>query len=281
MRTIKRLTGLLVTTALAVTALGACGRSDVTMPLTGEEHIRIGIRTALPGVGLMLDDGTPTGFDVDVAAYVAWKLGYSPYEIEWVPVYGGTREDALQEGLVDMVVAAFSITDQRREVVDFAGPYFYDGQDLLVRADDVTIAGPQSLDGKTICTVGDTVSETRIRQIVGDRATVVTRETYAECMPMLVSGEIDAVTTAGLMLAGLASQDEYFGLTRLVNNRFSQEAYGIGLPKGSKLACQEINAALGKMMADGAWSTFINRHTAGADYQIDETMNPPRLEECR
>ena len=114
--------------ALAATLLTGCGGDD-------DDKITVGIKFDQPGLGLKTGD-TYSGFDVDVARYVAKELGFDADQITFKESPSPQRENLLQSGQVDMVVATYSITDTRKEKVDFGGPYFVAGQDLLVRADD-------------------------------------------------------------------------------------------------------------------------------------------------
>ena len=116
---------------VCVFAVSACGADE-----TGK--IRIGIKFDQPGLGFK-KNGTYVGFDVDVAKYVAKKLGYSEDQIVWKEAPSKQREAMLQNGDVDFIVATYSITDERKKVVSFAGPYFVAGQDLLVRKDETSI----------------------------------------------------------------------------------------------------------------------------------------------
>ena len=134
-----------VIAALAAVActmsLAACGADE-----TGK--IRIGIKFDQPGLGFK-KSGTYVGFDVDVAKYIAKKLGYSEDQIIWKEAPSKQREAMIQNGDVDMILATYSITDERKKAVSFAGPYFVAGQDLLVRKDDNSINGPEDLNAVT------------------------------------------------------------------------------------------------------------------------------------
>ena len=79
--------------------------------------------------------------------------------------------------------------------------------------------------------------------------------------------------------AGFAAQDAYQGQLKLVGDPFSEEKYGVGLPKGSE-RCEDINAAITKMIDEGAWEEAINSNTEGADYSFDAELNPPEPEPC-
>ena len=138
--------------ALAALAAVACTMSLAACGADESGKIRIGIKFDQPGLGFK-KSGTYVGFDVDVAKYVAKKLGYSEDEIVWKEAPSKQREAMLQNGDVDMILATYSITDERKNAVSFAGPYFVAGQDLLVRKDDHSINGPEDLNGKRLCSV--------------------------------------------------------------------------------------------------------------------------------
>ena len=135
--------------ALAALAAVACTMSLAACGADESGKIRIGIKFDQPGLGFK-KSGTYVGFDVDVAKYVAKKLGYSEDEIVWKEAPSKQREAMLQNGDVDMILATYSITDERKNAVSFAGPYFVAGQDLLVRKDDHSINGPEDLNGKRL-----------------------------------------------------------------------------------------------------------------------------------
>ena len=163
-----RLTVLAAASALVLSACGG-GDSGDDAPAAGETEgggaegsITIGIKFDQPGLGLQ-DGSEYTGFDVDVARYVAGELGYGEDQIEWFESPSAQRENLLETGQVDMIFATYSITDARKETVDFAGPYFVAGQDLLVAADNEDITGPEHLEGKRLCSVPGSTSAQRIK----------------------------------------------------------------------------------------------------------------------
>ncbi|MHA7275104.1 glutamate ABC transporter substrate-binding protein [Arthrobacter sp. Hz1] len=267
--------------AVAALALSACGGGDDsgdTASEAGSDTIRIGIKFDQPGLGFD-EGGEYSGFDVDVAKYVAAELGYEEDQIEWTEAPSANRENLLSTEEVDMIFATYSITDERKETVDFAGPYFVAGQDLLVRADDDEITGPETLAGKNLCSVAGSTSAARINEEFGADANLVEQPSYAECVSLMGGGQIDAVTTDDIILAGLASQEANAGQFKVVGNPFSEENYGVGLTKGSDL-CEDINAAIVKMIDDGSWEAAITANTEGADYTFNAELNPPEPAAC-
>ena len=133
------------------------------------------------------------------------KRGYSEDEIIWKEAPSKHREAMIQNGDVDMILATYSITDERKKAVSFAGPYFVAGQDLLVRKDDNSINGPEDLNGKRLCSVTGSTSAATVKEKFASEVQLMEQPGYAECATALFSGIVDAVTTDDIILAGLAS----------------------------------------------------------------------------
>lgn len=275
MRTKKR--ALVAAAAAAMFVLASCsGGGDNN---SDGNKINIGIKFDQPGLGFK-DGDTYSGFDVDVARYVAGKLGYKEDQINFVEAISKNRETMLEGKQVDMIFATYSITDERDKVVDFAGPYFVAGQDLLIRADDTSITGPESLAGKNLCSVSGSTSAQRVKDEFdsGEGINLVEQPGYSECLSLLQNGQVDAVTTDDIILAGLAAE-EGSGSFKVVGNPFSEENYGVGLPQGSD-QCKAINDAIQSMIDDGSWQKAIDDNTKGTGYTPNSKLNPPTLREC-
>ncbi len=284
MRT-RRHAGAATLAALTALTLAACGGGEVggdggeeTGGSGGGDTIKIGIKFDQPGLGYQ-DGSEYTGFDTDVARYVADKLGYSEDQIEWVEAPSANRETMLQTGQVDMIFATYSITDERKEQVAFAGPYFIAGQDLLVAADNTDITGPETLEGKNLCSVTGSTSAQRIKDEYAKGVQLVERPGYAECVTALTAGQVDAVTTDDIILAGLAAQDANKGKVKVVGNPFSEEYYGVGLPQDND-TCEDINAAITSMIEDGSWEKAVKANTEGTGYTPNADLNPPTPDAC-
>jgi len=279
----RRMGAAVAAAALGLT-LAACGSdagdtgSDASS--SGDaaaSGLKVGIKFDQPGLGLK--KGTEyTGFDVDVAKYVAKELGTEAADITWVQAPSAQRETLIETGQVDMVVATYSITDARKEKVSFAGPYFIAGQDLLVRADDTSITGPDTLDGKKLCSVTGSTSAQKVKDTY---PAVQLQEfaTYSECLPALANGGVDALTTDDTILAGFAAQPEYKGKFKVVGKPFSEENYGIGLKKGDTATCEKVNAAITKMISDGSWQKALDANLGPAGYKPG-AGNPPTPAAC-
>lgn len=273
-----RRTGAIMAVAALGLGLAACGSdSGGSGGSGGGKGLKVGIKFDQPGMGLKQGDKY-TGLDVDVAKYVAKQLGTDEGDIEFIQAPSAQRETLIETGQVDLVVATYSITDKRKEKVGFAGPYFIAGQDLLVRADDSSITGPDSLDGKRLCSVKGSTSAQNVQKKVPG-VNLQEFGTYSECVAALVAKGVDALTTDDTILAGYASQDQYKGKLKVVGKPFSEERYGIGLKKGDTALCQKVTDAIKKMIDDGTWQKIVDDNLGPAGYKPGPG-NPPTPDAC-
>ncbi len=207
---------------------------------------------------------------MDVATYVAKKLGYEENQIEWKESKSADRETMLQRGDVDFIAATYSITPERQEKVDFAGPYLLAHQDVLLRADDDKIKSPEDLNDARLCSVTGSTSAQNVKEKLAPKAQLQNYPTYSACLTGLQNGAIDALTTDDSILAGYASQSQFKGKFKLGGFKMTNENYGIGVKKGSDLK-DKINKALEEMVADGSWDTAVKENFGPANYK-----NEPR-----
>ncbi|GAA4820633.1 glutamate ABC transporter substrate-binding protein [Streptomyces ziwulingensis] len=252
--------------ALALTAT-ACGGddSDDSGSSGGGDKIKIGIKFDQPGLGQKTPQGY-AGFDVDVAKYVAKKLGYTEDQIEWTESKSADRETMLQRGDVDFIAATYSITPEREEKVDFAGPYLLAHQDVLIRTDDSSIKAPEDLNSKKLCSVTGSTSAQNVKDKLAPKAQLQQYPTYSACLTGVQTKAIDALTTDDSILAGYAAQSQFKGKFKLGGFKMTNENYGIGVKKGSDLKTK-INDAIEAMVSDGAWQKAVDANLGPAGYK--------------
>ena len=241
--------------------------------------IQIGTKFDQPGFGLANLEGTPEGFDVEIAKIIASELGIDEGSIEWIETPSAIREEVLINDEVDMVAATYTINDERAERIDFAGPYYVAGQALMVRTEDAeTITGPEDLDDPSIrvCSVSGSTPSENIREYLASEDQLTLFETYSECADSLRNNQVDVVTTDNVILLGLVDQSD--GAFTLVGEQFTDEPYGIGVQDGDVEFCQFINDTLEAAAEDGryleAWES-----TAG-DIAGAGTPELPELQPC-
>ncbi len=237
--------------------------------------ITIGTKYDQPGFGLLNPNGVPEGFDVEIGKIIAAKLGIEPEQITFVETVSANRESFIQNGQVDIVVATYTINDARKQLVDFAGPYYEAGQDIMVAAGNpLGIQGPDDLAGKNVCSVEGSTPAENIRTNYPE-AQLTLFDVYSKCADALTNGQVDAVTTDNVILTGLvAGNPDGF---ELVGNPFTKEPYGIGLQLGDTEFRTFINETLQESFDDGSWAAAWDR-TAG---QITgtEAPEPPTIDQ--
>ena len=202
---------------------------------------------------------------------LAASLGIEPEDITWTETISDNREPFLTSGEVDLVVASYSITDERRQVVGQAGPYYVTGQQLLVAADS-DIDSLDDVKGTEVCSV---TGSTSLENIEAEGATPRGFDTYSECVEKVLDGTVAAMSTDGTILAGYAAQNE--GELKVVGDEFSEERIGVGYSIDRPEMCQWIVDTLTAAEDDGTWDTAFEA-TLGASGV--ETPDPPAMDEC-
>ncbi|WIX88067.1 glutamate ABC transporter substrate-binding protein [Amycolatopsis sp. DG1A-15b] len=262
----------LLGSALLLVTVSACGPAKVSPAdslvtrASAADHLTIGIRFDAPGLSEHTIDGRFVGFDVDVATFVASELGVPAKDITWRETTSATRETDLTSGAVDLVVASYSITDKRKQVVSFAGPYFTTGQDLLVRRTSADIAGPEALNGRRLCSVTGSTPAQQVKDKYAQAVQLVEYPRYSDCVTALLAGQIDAVTTDAVILAGYVARDPE--LLKIVGKPFSKESYGVGLRKDDTQGVTAVDDAIRKMISSGEWLRSLNANIGPSGYQL-------------
>jgi glutamate transport system substrate-binding protein len=251
------------------TASGIIGKAE-------NGSLKFGVKADQPGLGLQTGSAYE-GFDIEIAKIIAKGLNVPDSGIQYVTTVSANREPYIQQGNVDVVVATYTINDERKTKVNFAGPYFVAGQDLLVPTNS-TITGPEQLAGKKVCSVTGSTPAKRIQENYKD-AQLQLFDAYSKCITALAGGQVDAVTTDDIILAGYAAQPQYAGKFKVVGKPFSEEPYGIGVKKDDKAGCEKINEILKASVADGSYKAAWDK-TLGASGTPAPTLDESKLTNC-
>ncbi|MEV7195609.1 glutamate ABC transporter substrate-binding protein [Streptomyces sp. NPDC093510] len=246
--------------------------SDVLKKAQKAGKIVIGAKDDQPYLGFKDSGGKRSGFDIEIAKMVAADLGFKPDQIEFKTIDSGVRETTISKGDVDLYVGTYTINDERKKQVGFAGPYFMAGADLLVREDDKSVTGPDSVKGKKVCSI---VGSTPLQEIKKSKygAKTVELAKYSECVQQLINKEVDAVTTDDAILKGYAAQQPK--ALRVVGKPFTKEPYGIGMSKGDKALRDAVADAVEAHQKNG---DYKKAYDATLGLSGSEFNEPPALE---
>jgi glutamate transport system substrate-binding protein len=282
MRTIRLMAASLAAVALVATACGDSDDDGTVSPggqstettagrpsfaagstmanLQNKGKIVIGVKFDQPGLGQKNPvTNKVEGFDVEIAKQVALgifggNINDIESKIEFRESITANREVFLENGTVDMVVATYTINDARKQRIDFAGPYYVAGQDIMVKANDNTIKGVNDLAGKKTCSVRNSTPAKNIQDRV-PTADLTLFDQYSDCVQALRDNRVQSVTTDNSILLGFvaASPTDF----KIVGNKFTDEPYGIGVKRGDDAFRNYINDRLEAIYANGEWAKLF------------------------
>ena len=210
-----------------------------------------GTRTSFLFSQLDETDGAVRGFDAGLYQLLARYILGDESAYELTQVDSSTRESVLQGGQVDAVFATYSITDARKEVISFAGPYYTSRQAVLVKAGNEDIAGVEDLGGKIVATQAGSTGPDILAEYAPEDVEIEEFETDQEARAALEQGRVDAyVTDYTLLLNAIVKNPDTY---EIAGDQFGPEDnYGIGLPLDSD-GVDFVNDFLEKVIENGTW----------------------------
>ncbi|WP_415873130.1 glutamate ABC transporter substrate-binding protein [Brochothrix thermosphacta] len=215
-----------------------------------------GVKTDTRLFGLTnIATGEIEGFDIDIAKALTKEIGGKDAKAVFVEVTSKTRIPLLKNGNIDAIIATMSITDERKQVVDFSDVYFDGGQSLLVKKGS-KIRSIKDLDADTtVLAVKGSTSAINIRKSAPD-AKILELENYSEAFTALKSNQGDVMTTDSGILYGMVAQDKNYAV---VGGNFTDEPYGIAVNKGQKDFVKELNVALKTIKENGTYQKLYDK----------------------
>jgi glutamate transport system substrate-binding protein len=236
----------------------------------GTGQIIIGVKGDQPGLGYFdASTNSYSGFDILIAQLVAAGLGFSAAQIQFTVVASQDRETELENQAIDLVIASYSYTAERAQVVDFAGPYLTTPEAILVAKGDTSITGLSSITPTTrACEVSNsTAYEIHGVQMQG----AIARNTYGECVAAIPK-TAEFVYSDYALLLGYAHQNP--SAYTVIDTDESVQHYGIGLALGDDSLKRAINTILSTAIADGTWRAIFNSTLAPEGFRA----NPPKID---
>lgn len=205
--------------------------------------------------------GEIEGFDVDIAKAITEIILGDPEKVELVEVTSKTRIPMLNNGEIDGIIATMTITEERKEQVDFSEVYFEAGQSLLVKKGSPIQSIDDITNSTKVIAVKGSTSAQNIREAAPE-AQVLEFENYAEAFTALKAGQGDTLTTDNSILYGMASDDNNY---EVVGGTFTDEPYGIAVKKGEAEFLQAINDALAELKESGKYDEILNKWLPSAN----------------
>jgi len=244
--------------------------ADTTMGEIQEAGtITIGVKFDVPPFGLNNpQSGEVEGFDVDLGNYIADRLGV---EAEFVEANSDNRIPLLVDGSIDLILSTMTITEERDLEIDFSEPYYVANGDVLVPSGS-EIASLEDLSGQTVCTaLGSTYQETIKSEVPDAQLKLVDR--YSECLELIQTDAVDAVSTDNVILTGMVIQDDTLELLDL---DFTTEPYGVGITDGDTEMKEFVDESVAEFIDDGTWQETYDEWV-GQYLPEDQQQGPPDI----
>jgi ABC-type amino acid transport substrate-binding protein len=230
-------------------------------------EITIGVKYDVPPFGFLNPQTDEVeGFDVDIGRFIAEDLGV---EAKFIEAISDNRIPFLERGTVDLILSTMTINQERDTEIDFSEPYYIaQGRILVPQGSD--IRGLQDLSGNSVCTaLGSTYEET-IRERAPD-ADLRLVDKYSECLTLLQTEAIDAISTDDVILTGMIIEDDTL---EMVGDRLTVEPYGVGIKDGDTQMKRFVDRVLRQVEEDGRWEEtyqkWVGRH-------LDRQEQPPTM----
>jgi len=256
---------ILVVFALAAGLLfSACyGDKGTVAAITARGELRVGVKVDVPRFGYINPNtGEIEGLEIDIARALAKKILGDENAVSFLPITALTRENLLNNGEVDLVIANFTITDERAERFNFSEPYYSDMIGFLVRTDS-GISEIANIDAKTIGVIRSTTAFNEFSanpDIFGVSFNLKSYASYPELENALLTGEVDVFSADTSILYGYICEE-----TRLLPDAVNPQPYGIATKLNDKDFAKYIDDFLKTMTEDGTLGAILDRWTGNEE----------------
>jgi ABC-type amino acid transport substrate-binding protein len=217
--------------------------------------------------------GEVEGFDPDIAQIIADRLGV---ELKLEEAISDNRIPFLVDGTVDLVLSTMTITTDRDAEIDFSRPY-YIAHGRILTAKDSGIEGAEDTGGKTVCTALDSTYHLVVlpEQMPDAEHKIV--DSYSECFALLQRGNVDAMVTDDVILAGFLQQDDSL---HIVGEELTTDPYGAGVQNDDTEMGDFVSGVLDDIMADGTWQGLYDKWIGKYTGQEAEDPSEVTLEDA-
>lgn len=249
-------------------ALSAPAFADALPDLAGREVVVV-TENAYPPLQFLDKDGKAIGWEYDAVAEIAKRLNLT---VKYENISWDAMIPAVSEGQYDMGMTGITITDERKEKVDFSDPYMRSESVMMVRGDESRFTDAKSFaaDDKLLIAAqpGTTPFYTAVYNVLDgneQNPRIKLFETFGACVEALKAGDVDLVLTDGTAGQGYVSASA--GGLKIVGEPLGSEDFGFIFPKGSDLVAP-MNAAIASLKADGTFEALNKKWFL--DYKMGE-----------
>jgi ABC-type amino acid transport substrate-binding protein len=263
LRRIAQQTGFALALGLVTLALAGQALAGTLDDVKKRGKLIAGVKTDFPPFGYVDSAGKNLGLDVDVAHLFAKALFDDENKVELVAVTSGNRIPFLQSGKIDIIIASVTVTDERRQVVEFSEPYFMSGGLLLVPKNS-PVKGVEDLAGKTVAVIQGAIQDKDIEQLA-PKANRVKFGKVSEAVLAVKGGRADAFSQDDILILTLAKENPDM---KAVGKPFTPRPYGIAVRKGDVEFIKWVDGQLAKMKKDGTYDKLWKKYFGDVEAQL-------------
>jgi len=248
--------------AAAVTALtavlAACGKEEApaSAPAAAADAAPaakvyvVGTDAAYAPFEYQNEQGQIVGFSVDLLNAVAQAGGF---EVKYVNTPWEGIFNALTQGDRDMLISSITITEERKQTMDFSEPYF-DAVQLIAVRKDSNVTSFQDLKELRVGVQTGTTGDTVVTELQGKTSTLTKRfESTPLALKELEAGGVDAVVADNGVVDHYVANNAGAGFKTVSDSSFEPERYGIAVAKGNTALLEMVNKGLSAIRADGTY----------------------------
>ena len=219
--------------------------------------LKVGVKADVPGFGLQnTATGAYEGLEIELAKLIAADIVGDPSKVAFTAVTAKTRGPLIDTGELDMIIATFTITEERKLTYNFTTPYYTDAVGMLVKKSS-GIGGLKDLDGKTVGVAQSATSKDAIdtaAKAIGVTLKFAEFATYPEIKAALDSGRVDVFSVDKSILNGYLD-----GETVILPDAFSPQNYGVTTKLQNKALASHVDGLITKWLADGTIDRLIKQ----------------------
>ena len=255
----------------AALLLAACGKKEAPPPPAAAASAApapapvkvyvVGTDAAYAPFESQNEKGEIVGFDIEVVQAAAKKAGV---EVKFVNTPWEGIFNALGQGDRDMVVSAVTITEERKQTMDFSDPYF-DAQQLIAVKDNSKIAKFADLKKLKVGVQTGTTGDEAVTKLQGKTSANVKRfESTPLALKELESGGVDAVVADNGVVVNYVANNPGGKFKSIADKEFAPEQYGIAFKKGNAELQGKMNKGLADIKADGSYDQIYTKYFGAA-----------------
>ena len=243
---------------LILCLLTACsGGNNQIKDIQTRGVLRVGVKVDVPRFGyLNPDTGEMEGIEVDLARAIAKDIIGDENAVKFTNITAQTRGAMLDNGEIDIVIATFTITDERKEIFNFSRPYYTDELGYLVKSHS-SVGRPEDLDGKSVGVLQASTAKPAFEaecERIGINVALREYTSYPEVKAALVNGDVDAFVTDKSILYGYVDEG-----CILLDEGFNPQHYGVACKLQNDKLAARIDALLDKLEKNGGLADILEK----------------------